>query len=333
VITNVSVRNYQSLVSTDVEFGTLTVIVGPNDLGKSALFRAIKGAAEAQSGTDFITYGKTTCTVAITVDDDTKVVWQKGESVNRYFIQHPGQEPVTYDRVGREVPPDVDAVLQLSSVEFDKDLKLNLNFAEQDDPPFLIPVPGGINTAHAAKVLGDLTKLNLLFKAVREADSRRKNYDGQRRLKESDLEQLKPQLDQFEDIDAKATRVAALEQHVYQAASFQQTLTSLEAHLTTKLTLASQLAALNEALQRLSNIPDLAPVHEKATRYESLEQELRVWRAHESMETDFSNAVLSAQAKEDEAQRTYDELFADLDRCPLCDQPYDRDSAPHVHAS
>jgi AAA15 family ATPase/GTPase len=50
VITKVKIENFQSLEKTDLGLGTLTVIVGANDLGKSAAFRAIEFATRQLFG-------------------------------------------------------------------------------------------------------------------------------------------------------------------------------------------------------------------------------------------------------------------------------------------
>jgi recombinational DNA repair ATPase RecF len=139
MIQSARIQNFQSLVDTTIEFGTLTVILGPNDLGKSATFRAIRAAAETLAGTDFITYGKPKARVEIKVDGQT-LIWEKGQKENRYYIVDAAGETHTYEKIGRETPPDVANLLQLGAVEYDRDLKLNLNFADQDDPPFLIPL-------------------------------------------------------------------------------------------------------------------------------------------------------------------------------------------------
>ncbi len=58
MIERVTVKNYVSVnVDADVVLGRVTVILGPNDHGKSALLRALRAVAEAQSGTSFILTG------------------------------------------------------------------------------------------------------------------------------------------------------------------------------------------------------------------------------------------------------------------------------------
>ncbi len=76
-LTSIKIKNFQSLRAADIELGRVTVIVGQNDLGKSALFRAVRAASEATQGTDFVTYGAAHSSVELAVDDHI-VLWGEG---------------------------------------------------------------------------------------------------------------------------------------------------------------------------------------------------------------------------------------------------------------
>ncbi len=202
----VAVRNFQSLESVDVALGTFTVVVGPNDLGKSALLRAIRSAAEASPGVEFITRGQSVARVALSLDG-VKLLWEKGAQTNRYTVLRPDGTRQVFEKVGRSVPDDLSEWLALGKVDFG-DVSLNLNFADQDDPPFLVPFPGGINEAHVAKVLGDLTNLSILFKAVQEANRQRTTSERTAANAESEAASLQTQLEPYQGLDARRTELA-----------------------------------------------------------------------------------------------------------------------------
>jgi DNA repair exonuclease SbcCD ATPase subunit len=315
MIDRVEIRNFQALESVDVVLGTLTVFVGPNDLGKSALFRAIRAAAEARSGNDFVTFGKQAASVTLHVDGHS-LRWEKGERVNRYYF-----DGTLFDRVGSSIPPDLEEFLALGAVEYDRDLKLNLNFADQDDPAFLIPISGGISATHVAKVLGDLTKLNVLFRAVREADTMRSRSAGQARLHDDDIAGLELRLEAFSDLPARRTSVEAAGQALAKVQVLQGQISELTY-------LRQRLAKLSERYEAtrasLLSIPPSTPID----RILELEhQVLELERARfsvDSLRRRYKSALDQYSSTDESLSFAQVELDAVLDgvsSCPLCGQP------------
>lgn len=321
MLTKVRVQHFQSLQDTTVELGTLTVIVGPNDNGKSAFFRAVRAAAEAQAGTDFIKRGHQTARVTLFVEGH-ELVWEKGAQTNKYML-----DGVLFERVGKQTPPEIAELLAMSTVEFDKDLKLNLNFADQDDPPFLIPFPGGITSSKVAKVLGDLTNLSVLFKAIAEAENRRRQEDSEAKVRASDAEDKRAQLTAFEDLDVRETRIIAMESKLHALPPLQQELRTLEMLRGDRERLRvthTQIEAAKAALPPdlsadLSKISDLV---QQLAALKGVKGSIATFHEQKGM---LDVAQKESQARVDAASQALEKLKEEIGVCPLCGHKMDGD--------
>lgn len=319
LIQSVRIQNYQSLEDTTVELGTLTVILGPNDMGKSAFFRAVKAAAEAAAGSDFISYGHSKARVTIVFDGGRSLVWEKGDRVNRYVL-----DGVTFEKVGRQPPDEVAAALGLGSVVFDQNLELNLNFADQEDPPFLVPFPGGLSSSHVAKVLGDLTNLNLLYRAVALAENTRRRHEVDAKSHESELAQLENalalldqpiELAELEALEGDLISVkeqdVALSRYVY-ARNERESFRSLYSELTEQM-VADELAAVpDEVLTEAEALLDCA-LRLREAKAELTEKSTAQALLEGSLE-DYEDEVR-------EAELSLEEFKSTNKVCPLCEQP------------
>lgn len=328
MIERVSITNFQSLKQTEVELGVLTVILGPNDLGKSAFFRAIRAAAEAQSGSNFITYGHSLTRVAFLVDGH-ELVWEKGASVNRYIL-----DGLSYEKVGRSVPPDVSTLLGLDPVDFDKNLTLSLNFADQDDPPFLIPTPGGLSTSQVAKVLGDLTNLNVLYRAISEADTRRRRADSLMSVRQGDVQTVSSQLLTYEGTLKREQNLSALEQSWADINSLHDVYLRRSYIRNEREQLLRRHSAILEQQRDLG--PDRSSEVDAVASVLDVRSRLIFWKNQLDKVVEkfrLSKSIFdAAQSSEAAAIAELDLLMESLDTCPLCDQPLTLEHVSHAAA-
>lgn len=184
MVNKIRIRNYMSLVKADIELGEITVIKGKSDSGKSAFFRAVKGAVSNQSGDDFITVGQDKCVVAI-----DNIAWVQSKKDNMYQI---GSRK--WEKCGRGVPDDVRSELNMAEFEFGKDVKLFLNFSGQLDRAFIVQG----NPADNAKIIGSISNIHIIYNALREAEKDTKGIKKRITTVQEQSDGYKEQLDHYE---------------------------------------------------------------------------------------------------------------------------------------
>lgn len=100
----ITVENFQSLASAQIDVEGLTVIVGPSDRGKSALVRAIDGCLFNKGGDQFVREGASFAQVALELGNHS-VLWTKGGGKNNYQI-----DGELFDKVGSKTPDALQAL-------------------------------------------------------------------------------------------------------------------------------------------------------------------------------------------------------------------------------
>jgi energy-coupling factor transporter ATP-binding protein EcfA2 len=100
----VRVKNFQSIKDAELKISGLTVITGPNNSGKTAFLRAIRGLFTNAPSGPLVRQGEQNLSVYMMFDDGNSVFWEKGK-VNQYTVN--GK---TLSSVGRGVPPEVEAL-------------------------------------------------------------------------------------------------------------------------------------------------------------------------------------------------------------------------------
>lgn len=175
MIKEIAIRNYQSLASVTLKLGTITVITGHTDSGKSAFIRALERAFFNDSGHTFISVfdGEMAekCQVAIKTDDGV-VVWERTKTTVKYRVVSNGKE-TAYTKLGRGfVPDDVVQVLGIRPIRIDTGTggiqHQRIQLSGQFDLPFLVADRGGVA---ASRVLGRLTGLNVFSYANKNLTS------------------------------------------------------------------------------------------------------------------------------------------------------------------
>ena len=95
----VRVKDFQSIADASITVDGFTVITGPNNSGKSALMRAIRGAFQNTRGSGFVRHKKAKTSVEVEFSDGNKLEWSKGTAksakptyvINNGSPIHPGQ--------------------------------------------------------------------------------------------------------------------------------------------------------------------------------------------------------------------------------------------------
>jgi len=189
----IEVRGFQSLADARIELGWLTVVEGPSNSGKSALVRALVMLARNARGTDYITTGKATCTVATGSAEEgfavrlTRTARRGGDEYRVKVAEVPAAKVFT--KLAGGVPEEVSALLRISE----------LNIARQFDPPYLLTESG----RDVAAVLGRLTNVSMVLAAAAEAGRRRKQLARDLKGAEQRRDDLLEQAQEFAGLAAR----------------------------------------------------------------------------------------------------------------------------------
>ena len=111
----------------------LTVLIGPNNCGKSAVINALQVLCHNDKSTYVRRHGSSECRIVVTTDDDHQVEWSRKRSGSpQYRID--GEK---FDRLKGHLPAELHQVLRLPKVISDKD-EFDVHFGEQKSPTFLL---------------------------------------------------------------------------------------------------------------------------------------------------------------------------------------------------
>lgn len=133
MIRRIVLENFMSHARTEIEPARgLTVLIGPNNCGKSAVVSALQTLCSNIAGDFMVRHGEKECRVTIETDDGHSVTWRRHRGAVSYLID------------GREVPrgvtpDDLHEVLRLPKVvsEDGKD-QFDIHFGTQKSPIFLL---------------------------------------------------------------------------------------------------------------------------------------------------------------------------------------------------
>lgn len=133
MIRKIVLSNFMAHERTEISLADgLTVLVGPNNIGKSTIALALKILARNTNSNFVMQHGQKECSISVQTSEGHSIEWIKRKSPS-YVIN--GQ---TKDRLGRGgTPPELDETLRLASVEFE-DRDFEPHFGEQKSPIFLI---------------------------------------------------------------------------------------------------------------------------------------------------------------------------------------------------
>jgi exonuclease SbcC len=184
MITRITLENYMSHARTVIEPAAgLTVLVGPNNCGKSAVVSALQTVCGDHAGDFMVRHGEKACQVTLETDDGHVVTWRRIKGKVSYVID--GTE---VHRVGRgNLPDGLDEILKLCKVEHPNgDKEFDVHFGNQKLPIFLIDQEG--DAAAFFSTASDAEKLL-------EVQKKHKEKVTQRRRQQRDLNEEVAELD------------------------------------------------------------------------------------------------------------------------------------------
>lgn len=233
----IRIQNVQSIRDATLRIDGFTVVTGPNNSGKTASQRAVRGVFTNASPGPLVRHGEPQLTVDLSFDDGNTVRWEKGDKVNRYTVN--GKVLST---VGRGVPPEV-AALGVMEIRAGSD-RLWPQIAEQfGGVLFLVDRSGSV----VAEALSDVDKVGRLTDALRLAESDRRTANTQLKIRRSDVEKAKEELDFFKGLPTVAEQVAQVEALSKQVDTLADQLSDLQALVRQRSAALQEIAALQNA--------------------------------------------------------------------------------------
>jgi len=305
VITGVNITNFQSLVKADLDLGKLTVIVGPSSSGKSAFLRALRILARNTSGPAHVTYGATASAVTAEFDGH-KVALERGKGVSLYRTWKGGIEEI-YPKSGTSVPDEVGVLLKMPIVEGE-----DLCFAFQFDKPFLLDETGST----IAKVLGDLTNVNLLLESAREANRRRLEVQAKLKVRKADYAKIQTQIPEILAARAAAARLDGVREDI----AVMRVLAKERQELDWSLEAVALVARASAQLDEIVDLPDLQPVFAKADKVRSLRDSLSsaVLQIDDFRISECDEALVQLDVHLLRIEEEHAQILHDSGTCPLC---------------
>lgn len=254
MITKLRIRNFQSLSQLNLELGQITVVKGPSNTGKSAVVRALQMLAmNTRSTAQFVAKGSKTAVVQAIIDDVKAVTISRGEGTAEYMLTIEGEESQTYKKCGANVPEDIKPHLRLAPV----------SFAAQFDKPYLTDESG----TTVANTLGDLTDIDTLFAAMREANRRHLEAGRTMTTADAEIDRIRTSLATIGDVRPRRDALASAEEHINAWTSASHQAQVLRAAAEEFRNLATSVAAaelppsppdINEDLDKIAKDSDLA---------------------------------------------------------------------------
>ncbi len=134
MIKRIELVNFMSHERTVIEPADgLTVLIGPNNCGKSAFVAALQILCHNAKSNYVMRHGEKKCEIVVETDDGHVIQWSRTKSGSpKYVIDD--QE---FDRLKGGVPKELHEILGLGKVACEKD-QFDVHFGEQKSPVFLL---------------------------------------------------------------------------------------------------------------------------------------------------------------------------------------------------
>ncbi len=259
------VRNFQSIEDASIVIDGLTVLTGTNNAGKSALFRAIRGAFTNAPGHAFVRTGQSHCTVDLEFDDGRTLTWMKGKGVNTYIVN--GKK---LEKVDKGVPAEV-RIFGVDPIQVgDKELWPQIA-PQVTGVVFLLNETGSV----IAESVADVTRVKQLTAALKECDSDRRA--GRASIKERTelAASLAEQRTKFAGLDVIVEQLAELDKRHEAGVRLEKALLNLDRMATRHRT-----AMLGvESLRGLEEVAKFIPSEEHVAEVLQSAEEISVLRS------------------------------------------------------
>lgn len=271
-IKRIAIEGFQSHSDTDIELSPgVNILIGSTGSGKTAIARAIKWVMRNKSPGkedgfihDDFRKDRKPCTVTLWLSNGKIITRRKGPSINEYKITKIDNDyENVYSSFGKEVPAEVLEALESIPVDFGENIKIDLNFGNQHDAPFLLS-----DTARVpAVVFGHMIGLDQIDAATRlTSKQRRSELDSSKRAEKA-MEELDIKIDALPDIDTAKSKAETVGNKIEESDKIEMRKLTLEGYnerirflikeknrLNKKMTAEEGLGLLKERTEKLDDI-------------------------------------------------------------------------------
>lgn len=273
MITRIELANFMSHAHTVIEPAAgLTVLVGANNVGKSAVVAALQILCSNEGSTHVIRHGAKQCSVKVETDDGHVIEWRRKSSPS-YVID--GQ---AYDRLKQSgLPDELHRTLRLPKVADSGGEDFDIHFGVQKSPIFLL----GSSPASKARFFASSSDANRLVamqqrhkEKLSEAQREKARLEAESQQVNAELELLEPAVELESRLERIVEDHAALAEREQQVEQMSQRAAALAAEAVA----LRRLAERAESLAGLSSPPALSavePIEQMIAAYIETEAESR----------------------------------------------------------
>lgn len=264
MITRIELKNFMSHEQTVIEPAAgLTVLVGPNNCGKSAVVAALQILCRNDKSTYVMRHGEKECSVQVETDDGHVIQWRRKGSPS-YLI-----DGNLFDRLQQSgIPPQLHQALRLPIVDGGNNTEFDIHFGIQKEPIFLLR-----NSAENAKFFASSSDAIRLVEMQKRHKDKLADARGEKNRLEAEAKQLTAELESLEP-------AVELEQQIKQAEQFyawiheqqeeMQAAEELASDLATRAQVVARHQAEVQSLRGLAAPPELAATEPLARLMEQL---------------------------------------------------------------
>ncbi|MDB4330175.1 AAA family ATPase [bacterium] len=197
----VKITNFQSIENCDIDIPekSFTCLVGPTNIGKSSIRRALECVLYNKSEVSYIRKGAKECIVEVTFEDGMHVKWVRDKKTATYEI-----DGESYAKLAGSVPePLIQKGFKELVISNDR---LNVQVAHQFENIFLLNQTG----SRVTEVLSNLGNLNKIISANKECLSDKKNFKSKLKVRKEDFTLQKEKLNSFKGLDEQRDKIETL---------------------------------------------------------------------------------------------------------------------------
>ena len=201
----IRIRNFQSIEDATLLIDGFTVITGPNNLGKSAVVRALKGIF-TNPAPSFVRHGASHATVELW-QGGAYVRWEKGPKTNAYYLTVNGVDQ-TFEKPGAMTPPEVLKAFRVAPIQV-SNTSVWPQFSDAlSGPVFLLDRPGSA----LAEVVADVERIQVLSKALKNSESEKRQIASTLKVRKTDQKKIAEQLEHLAPLDLIIAKFSSIEE-------------------------------------------------------------------------------------------------------------------------